>query len=73
MTRPGTAKRSIADVDDRVLSMAFPSGFQLKKLAGFLDSTHKGHYRVYSLCAEHTYDHKKFAEGACVGRRVDSY
>ena len=49
-------------VEDNVLSMGFPSSGQIKKLAAFLQTTHK-EYRVYNLCEEEQYDQKKFADG----------
>lgn len=49
-------------VEDRLLSMGFPSSFQIKKLASFLLSTHK-EYRVYNFCEEENYEQKKFSEG----------
>ena len=55
----------IVYVEDRLLSMGFPSSFQIKKLASFLHSTHK-EYRVYNLCEEESYEQKRFAEGSLV-------
>ncbi|XP_046389575.1 phosphatidylinositol 3,4,5-trisphosphate 3-phosphatase TPTE2-like isoform X2 [Ischnura elegans] len=50
-------------VTTRVIAMSFPSsGWMsmyrnpIKEVARFLDTKHEGHYKVYNLCSERSYD-----------------
>ena len=54
-------------ITDNLISMGYPAqgmeGIYRNKIThvkAFLDSRHKGHYRLYNLCAERIYDHSLF-------------
>lgn len=54
-------------ITDNVLAMGFPSEKMermyrnpLSEVARFLETRHGGHYRVYNLCSERSYDKLKF-------------
>ena len=56
----------ISYITPRVLAMSFPASCfescyrnKIKKVSEFLESKHKGYYRIYNL-SNRTYDYKKF-------------
>ncbi|CEP00282.1 hypothetical protein PBRA_008016 [Plasmodiophora brassicae] len=58
-------------ITDRIIAMGFPSqGIEamyrndMKDVQMFLEARHKGHYKVYNLCSERSYDIGKFQNRA---------
>jgi len=54
-------------VTENIVAMGFPSegteGFfrnPFGEVVKFLEARHRGHYKVYNLCSERTYETKKF-------------
>jgi len=54
-------------INDRIIAMGFPSDGResiyrnpMSEVQKLLELKHKDHYKVYNLCSERAYDHKKF-------------
>jgi len=54
-------------ITDRIIAMGFPSSKReayfrnpLPEVLRFFEKRHQGHYKLYNLCAERTYDIQKF-------------